>query len=51
MIDFHLRGVETEEENEMVGVFEWGVFERNGEREAIPYFLFFLFCKKREFGD
>lgn len=53
VMDFHLRGVEMEEENEMVGVFERGVFERNGERKAIPYFLFlfFLFCEKREFGD
>lgn len=32
VIDFHLRGVEMVEEKEMVGVFERGVFERNGER-------------------
>lgn len=35
VIDFHLRGVEMEEEKEMV--FERGVFERNGERVAISF--------------
>lgn len=40
VIDFHLRGVEMEEEKEMAGVFESGVFERNGEREAISFFFF-----------
>lgn len=38
VIDFHLRGVEMEEEKEMV--FERGVFERNGERVAISFFFF-----------
>lgn len=40
VIDFHLRGVEMVEEKEMVGVFERGVFERNGERVAISFFFF-----------